>query len=102
MVGNSSVDTLLFADDQAVLPNSDSGLEMILHSLTQQGFRITDLHTDDKMMAFHGADPIRAKIVSHDTGLEHVGNSECLGCYVSYIANNYVVKTLHKLSLIHI
>ena len=31
MVGNSAVDTLLFADDQAILTNSESGLQMTRH-----------------------------------------------------------------------
>ena len=35
MIGKSAVDMLLFADDQAILLNLDSGLEMAVHSLHQ-------------------------------------------------------------------
>ena len=31
MIGNSAADTLLFADDQAILSNSESDLQMTVH-----------------------------------------------------------------------
>ena len=56
MIVNSAVDTLLFADDQALLSNLESGLQMAEHSLFES-VRIlgTNLYTKTKMMAFHRA-----------------------------------------------
>ena len=50
-----------------------------------------------KVMVFHRADPIRGKIVFLEgTVLEQIIRFECLGCNVSYIANNDMVKKMHK------
>ena len=55
MISNSAVDTLLFSDDQAILSNSESGLQMSVHSLSRIckdfGFQISTLKT--KVMAHH-------------------------------------------------
>ena len=40
-----------------------------------QGFRITDVHIGNKVIAFHGANPIRAKLVVDGTVPEKVSNS---------------------------
>ena len=65
MIGHSAVNTLLLTDDQAVLSNLDSGLPMVVHPLRRIcndfGLQIFTLKT--KVMAFHGADTIRTKIV---------------------------------------
>lgn len=55
LVDNSGIDTLLFADDQAILSNLESSLQMAVHSLDRIwkdfGLQISTLKT--KEMALH-------------------------------------------------
>ena len=50
MIGNFGVDTLLFANDKAILPNCESSLEMAVRSTlitsNLQGFWFTGLHIE--------------------------------------------------------
>ena len=68
MIGNSAADMLLFPDDQTILSNLKSGLQMDFLSLDRFGidfeFQISTLKAS--VMTFHAADPIRAKIVVDD------------------------------------
>ena len=64
--------------DRASLSNSESGLQMTVHSLSRIskdfGLQISAMKT--KVMAFHGAAPVRAKTVIDGAVLEHVSNFE--------------------------
>ena len=57
------------------------------------GFQTSTLKTPS---AFHGSDPIRAKIIVDRTFLKQISNFEYLGYNESYITNNDVVNKLHK------
>ena len=83
MFGNSEVDTFLFADDQAILSNSVSGLQMDVHlsSRISKDFGLRNSTLKNEVMAFHGADPIRATFVVGGTVLEQVSN--CCRWYCS-------------------
>ena len=72
MIGHSAIDTLLFADDQTILSDSENRLQMGIHLLNGickvSGLQISTIKT--KVMAFRVTDPVRAKIVVDDTVLE--------------------------------
>ena len=59
-----------------------------LQYIQDSGLQISTLKA--KVMAFHGTDPIRAKIVIDSTVLEQVINFEYLGYSESYNASNDV------------
>ena len=48
MIGKSTVDTLLFTDDQAILSDPESSFQITIHSLHRiaevQALRITDFY----------------------------------------------------------
>ena len=54
MIGKYAVDALLFADEQTILSNSESGLQMDVHSLTQfwKDFRLKISTLKNKVMGF--------------------------------------------------
>ena len=60
----TAIDTLLFADDQAIFQTekeiSDNYI-LITHNL--QGFLIARIYREDKMMALQGANSIQAEII---------------------------------------
>ena len=71
---------------------------MSVHSLTRiyNDFGLQNSALKTKVMAFHGADPIRANIVVDGTVIDQVSNFGYLGFNVSCITNNDLVKKLHK------
>ena len=79
MIGHSTVDTLLFADDQAILSDSENRLQMgMLNRICKDsGLQISTIKT--KVMPFCGTDPVRAKTVIDGTVLDQVSNFEYLG-----------------------
>ena len=95
------IETLLFADDQAILSDSENRLQMGIHLLNRickdSGLQISTHKTN--VMAFSGTDLVRAKIVIDSTVLEQVRNFKYLGYSVSYNAYNDVVNKLHKFNL---
>ena len=101
MIGPSTIDTLLFADDQTILSNSENRLQLGIHLSNgickDSGLQISTIKT--KVMAFCGTDPVQAKIVTDGTVLEQFSNLEYLGCSVSYNTSNDMVNKLHKFNL---
>ena len=95
------VDTLLFADDQAILSDSENRLQMGIHFLNgickDSGLQISTIKT--KVIAFCGTDPVRAKSVIDGTILEQFSSFEYLGYSVSYNPSNDVVNNLRKFNL---
>lgn len=71
MIVNSAV---LFADGQATLSNSESGLQMSVHSLDRvyKDFGLEIFTVKTNVIVLHGADPIPAKPIVDGTDLEHV------------------------------
>ena len=94
----STIDTWLFADNQAILSYSENRLQMEIVLLNRickfSGLQTSTRKT--KVMAFRGTGPLRAGIIVDGTVLEQVSNFEYLGYSVSYNASNDVVTKLHK------
>lgn len=85
MPDHSAIDTLLFADNQAILSDLENRLQMGIDLLNRickdSGLQISTLKT--KKIGFRGSDPVQAKIVINGTALEQVSNFEYLGYSVS-------------------
>jgi hypothetical protein len=83
---NKQLLTLLFADDQVIISNTDYNLQKAAHKLnqiiTEYGLTISAQKT--KSMAFKGRDPIRSKIVIDNKILEQVNSFNCVGNLISY------------------
>ena len=75
MISNSVVDTSI----------SENGLQKAVHSLICRDIGLQTSSLMTKLMAFHGADAVRAKIVVDGTVLEQVSY---FGLYVSDSTNN--------------
>jgi hypothetical protein len=86
MSNDTKLNTILFADDQVVIANSDDNLQRGLHALHQtvQAFGMKISHQKTKIMAFKGTEPIRSKIVIDNMILEEVNTFTYLGCNISY------------------
>jgi hypothetical protein len=82
----TKLNTILFADEQVVISNSEDNLQRGLHALHQtvQTFGMAISHQKTKIMAFKGTEPIRSKIVIDNMVLEQVNTYTYLGCNISY------------------
>ena len=82
--GNTKLNTLLFADDQIIISNSEDNLQKAVFALQkvaqEYGMQISLQKT--KVMAFRGVDPVRSKIVLDNVILEQVNNFMYLGCNI--------------------
>jgi hypothetical protein len=78
--------TLLFADDQVIISNTEGNLQKAAHKLkqiiTEYGLTISVQKT--KSVAFKGRDPIRSKIVIGNKTIEQVNSCNYLGNLISY------------------
>jgi hypothetical protein len=86
MSNDTKLNTILFADEQVVIANSEDNLQRGLHALHQtvQTFGMKISHQKNKIMAFKGTEPIRSKIVIDNMTLEQVNTFTYLGCNISY------------------
>jgi hypothetical protein len=83
---NKNISTILFADDQVIMSDSEDNLQTAICKLNKI---ITDygltLSTDkSKVMAFKGRDPTRSEIVINNKIVEQVNAFNYLGNLVSY------------------
>jgi hypothetical protein len=82
---NQQLSTLLFADDQVIIADTEDNLQRARHKLnqiiTQYGLTISVQKT--KSMAFRRRDPVRTKIVIDNKIIEKVNSFNYLG-NVSY------------------
>ena len=80
------ISTVLFADDQAVLAETEDDLQRSMYNLTKTSekydMRISSEKT--KTMAFKGKEPVRSKIVINGKIIEQVNNFKYLGNTISY------------------
>jgi hypothetical protein len=78
--------TLLFADDQVTIADTEDNLQEAVHILnwliTEYGLTISVQKT--KSMAFKGGDPARTKIVTDNKIIEQVKSFDYLGNMISY------------------
>ncbi|KAJ4450970.1 hypothetical protein ANN_02405 [Periplaneta americana] len=84
------LNTILFADDQVLVANSEDNLQMGVFKLNkiieECGMKISP--EKNKIMAFEGTNPIRSKIVVENVILEQMNSFSYLGCNISYKGEN--------------
>jgi hypothetical protein len=87
-INQNVIDTVLFADDQAVIAKTEH-IQQALHKLTlictEYNHKISTVKT--KVMVFIGREHFTAKIMTNKV-TEQVKEFNYLGCSVSYISNN--------------
>lgn len=85
-VNNIEIDTLLYADDQVLIANSEDGLQRAIYKLNivarEYNMKISEKKT--KVTAFKGKYPLRSKIVINDMIIEQVMYFKYLGFNVGY------------------
>jgi hypothetical protein len=80
-INNIEINTLLFADDQVILANSEDNLQRAIHRLNvmSKDYNMRISVDKTKLLALRGKDPIRIKIVINERILDQVLNFNCLG-----------------------
>jgi hypothetical protein len=83
---NTVLNTILFAEDQAIFSKSEAGFQRAVNRLENitNGFNMRISAMKTKTMAFQGKTHIRCKIVIHNKTIEQVSSFKCLGFNVSY------------------
>ena len=83
---NQQLSSLLFADDQVIIADTEDNLQKAAYKLnqiiTEYGLTISVQKT--KSMAFKGQDPVRTKIVIDNKIVEQVNSFNYLGNMISY------------------
>jgi hypothetical protein len=80
-INNIEINTLLFADGQVILANSEDNLQRAIHRLHVIRKYYNRISIDKtKVLALRGKDPIKIKIVINERILEQVLNFNYLGC----------------------
>ena len=78
---NQQLSTLLFADDQVIITNTEDNLQKAAYKLNQiiTEYSLTISVQKTKSMAFKGRDPVRNKIVIDNKIIEKVNSFNYLG-----------------------
>jgi hypothetical protein len=87
---NKDIKTLLFADDQVIVTDSEDALQISIHTMetvtSKYGVKISTSNT--KTMAFKRRAPVRSKIVinnsNNNNNTEQINTFNYPGCSVSY------------------
>ncbi|KAJ4434368.1 hypothetical protein ANN_22927 [Periplaneta americana] len=97
-----TLNTLLYADDQVIISNSEDNLQRGLYTLNEilKDFGMEISAQKSKVMAFLGQDPVRSKIIHNNQCLEQVQNFNYLGCEISYQNEKDVNKKITKFTQI--
>jgi hypothetical protein len=97
-IGNTVLNTILFADDQAIFSKSEAGLQIAVnrHENIANGFnmRISTLKT--KTVVYQGKNHIRCKIEIDNNITEQVSSFKYLGFNVSYCPKEDINIKLNK------
>jgi len=90
--------TLLFADDQCIISDTEDNLQKAVYSLYNKSkeFNLEIATNKTKVFGFVGTDHLRAKIIINDEILEQVNQFTYLGCSLSYQCSNDVEFKLAK------
>jgi len=78
--------TLLFADDQCIISDTEDNLQKAVYSLYNKSkkFNLEIATNKTKVFGFVGTDHLRAKIIINDEIPEQVNQFTYLGCSLSY------------------
>ena len=95
---NSTLDTLLYADDQVLLANTEDELQYSVHHLNviAQNFNMEISTVKTKVMAFQGKMPIRSKICIGNSILEQVSSFKYLGYHLTYQAKQDIPQKIQS------
>ena len=78
--------TLLFADDQFIISDTQDNLQnavYLLHNISKE-YNLEIATTKTKVFGFVGTDHLRTKIIINDETLEQFSQFTYLGCSISY------------------
>lgn len=89
-IGDTPLNTLLFADDQILFADSEDNLQLAIFKLhnVAKDYNLKISHEKTKVFGFQGGRHIRTKIVLNNKTLEQVNIFNYLGCNISYIQQN--------------
>jgi len=90
--------TLLFADDQCIISDTEGNLQKAVYLLynTSKEYNLEIATKKSKVFGFVGTDHLRTKIIIIDETLEKVSQFTYLGCSISYQFSNDVEFNLAK------
>jgi len=90
--------TLLFADDQFIISDTEDNLQQAVHLLHRKSkeYNLEIATKKTKVFGFVGTDHLRTKIIINDETLEQVSHFTYLGCSISYQFPNVVEFKLAK------
>jgi hypothetical protein len=84
--------TLLFANDQHIIANTEDNLQRavyLLYSISKE-YNLEIATGKTKVFGFVGTDHLRAKVIINDETLDQVNQFMYLGCSISYQFSNDV------------
>jgi len=90
--------TLLFADDQFIISDTEDTLQKavyLLYNISKE-YNLEIATKKMKVFGFIGTDHLRTKTIINDEPLEQVSQFTCLGCSISYKFSNDVEFKLEK------
>jgi hypothetical protein len=90
--------TLLFADDQLIVADTEDNLQRavyLLYSISKE-YNLEIATGKTKVFGFVGTDHLKAKIIINDETLDQVSQFTYLGCNISYQFSNDVEFKLAK------
>jgi hypothetical protein len=90
--------TLLFADDQLIIADTEDNLQRavyLLYNISKE-YNLEIATGKTKVFGFVGTDHLRAKIIINDETLNQVNQFTYLGCSITYQFSNYVELKLAK------
>jgi hypothetical protein len=90
--------TLLFADDQLIIADTDDNLQRAVYLLygISKEYNLEIATRKTKVFGFAGTDHLRAKIIINDETLDQVRQFTYLGCGIFYQVSNGVEFKLAK------
>ena len=91
--------TLLFADDQFVISDTEDNLQKAVYLLYNiyKEYNLEIATWKTKVFGFIGTDHLRTKIITNDETLEQVSQFTYLGCSITYQFSNDVEFKLAKI-----
>lgn len=97
-INNRVINTILFADDQAVFGTSEDDLQRAAYKLNKAmaEYNLQISTTKSKVIAFKGKAPLRCKIVIDNQIIEQVTGFNYLGFHISYSSNEDINNKLNK------
>lgn len=84
-INDMALNTILFADDQVILSNTEDELQTAIYKLNEiaDNYKLRISEKKTKVMAFQGTNHLRCKTVINNKIIEQVNNFNDLGFSVS-------------------